>query len=102
MSFERLPRACAKSPAEIPSELPWVLQIDGHTDRRPISTADFPSNWELSAARATTVGKFLIRQGIPPERIAVAGFAQYQPLDERDDEIAYRRNRRIEVKLTTR
>ena len=88
--------------AEIPSELPWVLQINGHTDRRPIRNADFPSNWELSAARATTVGKFLIRQGIPPGRIAVAGFAQYQPLDERNDEIAYRRNRRIEVKLTTR
>lgn len=87
---------------EIPSELPWVLQINGHTDRRPIRTADFASNWELSAARATTVGKFLIGQGIPPERIAVAGFAQYQPLDERNDEIAYRRNRRIEVKLTTR
>jgi chemotaxis protein MotB len=88
--------------AEIPSDLPWVLQIDGHTDRRPIRSANFPSNWELSAARATTVGKFLIRQGIPPRRIAVAGFAQYQPLDERNDEIAYRRNRRIEVKLTTR
>ncbi|MEM9625055.1 MAG: peptidoglycan -binding protein [Pseudomonadota bacterium] len=87
---------------EIPSELPWVLQINGHTDRRPIRTADFASNWELSAARATTVGKFLIREGIPPERIAVAGFAQYQPLDQRNDEIAYRRNRRIEVKLTTR
>ncbi|MEZ5936125.1 MAG: peptidoglycan -binding protein [Alphaproteobacteria bacterium] len=88
--------------AEIPSELPWVLQINGHTDRRPISTPEFPSNWELSAARATIVGKFLISQGIPPERIAVAGFAQYQPLDEHNDEIAYRRNRRIEVKLTTR
>ena len=88
--------------AEIPSELPWVLQINGHTDRRPIRTPDFPSNWELSAARATTVGKFLIQAGIPPGRIAVAGFAQYQPLDERTDEIAYRRNRRIEVKLTTR
>ncbi|MDH3664277.1 MAG: peptidoglycan -binding protein, partial [Alphaproteobacteria bacterium] len=88
--------------AEIPSELPWVLQINGHTDRRPIRNAAFPSNWELSAARATTVGKFLISQGIPPERIAVAGFAQYQPLDPRNDEIAYRRNRRIEVKLTTR
>ena len=88
--------------AEIPNDLPWVLQIDGHTDRRPIRNADFVSNWELSAARATTVGKFLIRAGIPPERIAVAGFAQYQPLDQRNDEIAYRRNRRIEVKLTTR
>jgi chemotaxis protein MotB len=88
--------------AEIPSDLPWVLQINGHTDRRPISTADFPSNWELSTARAINVGKFLIEDGIPPERIAVAGFASFQPLDDRQDEIAYRRNRRIEIKLTTR
>jgi chemotaxis protein MotB len=87
--------------AEIPSDVPWVLQINGHTDRRPISTPDFPSNWELSTERAINVGKFLIRQGIPPERIAVAGFAEYQPLDDRRDEIAYRRNRRIEIKLTT-
>ena len=87
--------------AEIPSDLPWILQINGHTDRRPISTTEFPSNWELSSARAINVGKFLVQQGIPPERIAVAGFAQFQPIDDRDDEIAYRRNRRIEIKLTT-
>jgi chemotaxis protein MotB len=86
---------------EIPSDLPWVLQINGHTDSRPISTPEFPSNWELSTARAINVGKFLISQGIPPERIAVAGFASFQPLDDRHDEIAYRRNRRIEIKLTT-
>jgi chemotaxis protein MotB len=88
--------------AEIPSDLPWVLQINGHTDRRPINTPEFPSNWELSTARAINVGKFLISEGIPPERIAVAGFAEFQPLDDRHDEIAYRRNRRIEIKLTTR
>jgi chemotaxis protein MotB len=87
--------------SEIPSDLPWVLQINGHTDRRPISTPEFPSNWELSAARAINVGKFLVEEGIPPERIAVAGFADFQPLDDRRDEIAYRRNRRIEIKLTT-
>jgi chemotaxis protein MotB len=87
--------------AEIPSDLPWILQINGHTDRRPISTSAFPSNWELSSARAINVGRFLVQQGVPPERIAVAGFAQFQPLDDRDDEIAYRRNRRIEIKLTT-
>ena len=87
--------------AEIPSDLPWILQINGHTDRRPISTNEFPSNWELSSARAINVGRFLVQQGIPPERIAVAGFAQFQPIDDRDDEIAFRRNRRIEIKLTT-
>jgi chemotaxis protein MotB len=86
--------------AEMPSDLPWVLQIDGHTDRRPIRTPEFPSNWELSTARAINVGKFLVEQGIPPERIAVAGFGEFQPIDDRGDEIAYRRNRRIEIKLT--
>ena len=87
--------------AEIPPDVPWVLQINGHTDRRRIRTPEFPSNWELSTARAINVGQFLIDQGIPPERIAVAGFAQYQPVDDGADEIAYRRNRRIEIKLTT-
>ncbi len=85
---------------EMPSDVPWVLQIDGHTDRRPIRTPEFPSNWELSTQRAINVGKFLVSQGIPPSRIAVAGFGEFHPLDDRDDEIAYRRNRRIEIKLT--
>ncbi|MGI9491280.1 MAG: peptidoglycan -binding protein [Geminicoccaceae bacterium] len=97
-----LARSLREISAEIPSDLPWVLQIDGHTDRRRISTDEFPSNWELSTARATTVGKFLIRAGIPEERIAVAGFAQYQPLDRGSSEGAFRNNRRIEIKLTTR
>ncbi len=87
---------------EIPGDLPWVLQVNGHTDRRPINTPQFPSNWELSAARAIEVAKLLIDEGIPPERLAVAGFAHNQPLDDRSDEIAFRRNRRIELKLTER
>lgn len=88
--------------AEIPKELPWVLQVDGHTDRRPIATARFPSNWELSTARALSVVRFLMAQGIPPERLAARGFGEFQPLDPTDSEEAYRRNRRIELKLTTR
>ena len=88
--------------AEIPDELPWVLQVDGHTDRRPIRTSRFPSNWELSTARAISVAEFLIEQGIPPERVAARGFAEFQPLDPADTPSAYRRNRRIEIKLTTR
>lgn len=88
--------------ADIPDGLDWVLRVDGHTDERPISTPQFPSNWELSSARATSVVKFLIEQGIPPNRLVAAGFGQYQPLDAGDDEIAYRRNRRIEFKLTQR
>ena len=85
---------------EIPSDIDWVLRVDGHTDRRPISTPDYPSNWELSTARAITVVRFLISQGVPPYRLAATGFGEFQPLDPGDDEIAYRRNRRIEFKLT--
>ncbi len=88
--------------ARIPDGLNWVLEIDGHTDKVPIRTALYPSNWELSTARATSVVKFLIGQGIPPHRLAAAGFGEYQPLDNREDEIALRRNRRIELKLTDR
>jgi len=87
---------------DIPPEINWVLRVDGHTDSVPIYTARFPSNWELSTARAISVVKFLERRGIPPQRLAATGFAEFQPLDDRDDEIAYRRNRRIELKLTER
>jgi len=88
--------------AEIPTELNWVLRVDGHTDSVPIATARFPSNWELSTARAISVVKFLQARGIPANRLAATGFAEFQPLDDRDDEIAFRRNRRIELKLTER
>ena len=87
---------------EIPKDLPWILQVDGHTDSRPITTARFPSNWELSAARAISVVNFLIALGIPPERLSATGYGEFQPLDDRDDAIAHRRNRRIELKLTQR
>ena len=87
---------------EIPTELPWVLRVDGHTDVRPIATARFPSNWELSTARAVSVVKYLVEQGVPVSRLAATGFGEYQPLDPGNDEIAYRRNRRIELKLTER
>jgi chemotaxis protein MotB len=87
---------------KIPPDINWVLQVDGHTDRRPINTATFPSNWELSTARAISVVRYAIAEGIPPNRLAVAGFADKQPLDPGNTEEAYRRNRRIEMKLTER
>jgi chemotaxis protein MotB len=87
---------------EIPDDIDWVMRVDGHTDKVPIRNNDFKSNWELSAARAISVVKFMIDQGVPPKRLVAAGFGEYQPLDNRDDEIAYRRNRRIEFKITER
>jgi len=98
----RLASTLKQIAAEIPSDLEWVLRVDGHTDRAPIATYAFPSNWELSTARAVSVVKFLVEQGIPPERLAATGFGEFQPLDPGHDEIAYRRNRRIEFKLTER
>ena len=88
--------------SEIPRDLPWVLQVDGHTDRRPINTPRFPSNWELSTARAISVVRALTSQGIPPDRLTARGFAEFQPLETGESEDAFRRNRRIELKLTTR
>jgi chemotaxis protein MotB len=86
---------------QIPAGIDWVLRVDGHTDKRPIRKA-FPSNWELSSARATSIVKYLINQGIEPEHLVAAGFAQYHPIDKGDTEEAYSRNRRIEFKLTSR
>ncbi|MFQ5618012.1 MAG: OmpA family protein [Rhodospirillales bacterium] len=85
---------------KIPADVNWMLRVDGHTDRVPIKTWAYQSNWELSTARATSVVKFLVRLGLAPEHLAATGFGEYRALDPRDDEIAYRRNRRIEFKLT--
>ncbi|NEW93641.1 peptidoglycan -binding protein [Rhodopseudomonas sp. BR0M22] len=86
---------------KIPSEIPWVVRVDGHTDKRPI-TGSFKSNWELSSARAISVVQYLISLGVPAQRLVAAGFAEFQPLDTADTEDAYKRNRRIELKLTER
>ncbi len=86
----------------IPPEINWVLRVDGHTDSDPIRTAPFPSNWELSTARAISVVRFLMSNQVPPTRVVAAGFAEFQPLDPSDTEDAKRRNRRIELKLTER
>ena len=79
-----------------------MLRIDGHTDVRPIASAQFPSNWELSAARAISVVQYLISRGVPARRLVAAGFGEFQPLDTEPTEEAFRRNRRIELKLTER
>ncbi len=88
--------------ARIPGDIDWILRIDGHTDAIPISNWKFPSNWELSAARAISVVKFLIAEGISADRLAAAGFGEFRPLDPARDEVANRRNRRIEMKMTQR
>lgn len=102
MQMTKLGKTLKQITATIPPDIDWVLRVDGHTDRLPIKTERFPSNWELSSARAISVVKFLIAQGIPANRFAATGFGEYQPLDVRNDEFAYRRNRRIELKMDQR
>lgn len=87
---------------KIPANVNWVLRVDGHTDNVPIKTAQFPSNWELSTARAISVVRFFIDQGIPADRLAATGFADFQPLDKDNAPDARARNRRIELRLTDR
>jgi chemotaxis protein MotB len=87
---------------QIPSEIAWVLRVDGHTDSRPISSPIYKSNWELSSARAIAVVQYLISRGVPPQRLVAAGFAEFDPIDPGQTEEAYQHNRRIELKLTER
>lgn len=87
---------------QIPTDLDWILRVDGHTDAIPINTLLFRSNLELSTARALAVTNFLISEGVAPERLVAAGFGEHHPLDPRNDAIARQRNRRIEFKLTQR
>ena len=101
-TLDQLAGAIRQLEKEIPGDLPWVLRVDGHTDARPIRSPLFPSNWELSSARATSVVKFLISRGVAPQNLAAAGFGEFQPIEAGATDEALRRNRRIELKLDTR
>lgn len=101
--LDKIASAIAELVGEIPPDIPWVLRVDGHTDKRPVSGAgEFKSNWALSSARAIAVVQYLVSKGIPPQRLLAAGFGEFQPLELADSDDAYRRNRRIELKLTER
>ncbi len=100
--ISRLATTLKEIARRIPKNIDWVLRVDGHTDRIPIRNAQFPSNWELSTARAVAVVKLLIADGLPPHRLAAAGFGEYRPIDETRSAGSLRRNRRIEFKLTGR
>jgi chemotaxis protein MotB len=101
--LDKVGAALTELDKQIPAEIAWVLRVDGHTDVRPITNSPlFKSNWELSSARAISVVQYLISLGVPAQRLVAAGFAEFQPLDTANTEDAYRRNRRIELKLTER
>src|SRR4249920_274374 len=98
--IDKLAGLLADLERQIPTDIAWVLRVDGHTDVRPIASPQFPSNWALSSARAISVVQYLIQKGISPQHLVAAGFGEFQPLDTDKTEDAYRKNRRIELKLT--
>jgi chemotaxis protein MotB len=103
VEMKKLADAIIELQREIPPEISWVLRVDGHTDTVPVSgNRRYRDNWELSSARATSVVKFLIENGVPANRLVAAGFGEYQPLDAADTADARASNRRIELKLTER
>lgn len=101
-AMDQIAEAIVELQKEIPPDIDWALQINGHTDARPISNSQFASNWELSTARAASVVKYLVSRGVPADRLVAAGYAEFQPVDTGHTEEAYQKNRRIELKLTNR
>lgn len=101
-ALDQLATAIIDLDRRIPAEINWALQVDGHTDIRPINSPQFPSNWELSTARAISVVRYLVDRGVPAKRLVAAGFGEFAPLEDGTSEEALRRNRRIELKLTNR
>jgi chemotaxis protein MotB len=101
-AMDQLAAAIVELEHQIPKEIDWALQVDGHTDIRPIASPTFPSNWELSTARAIAVVRYLIKRGVSPDRLVAAGYGEFRPLELGKDEASLRRNRRIELKLTSR
>ena len=87
---------------EIPSNVRWILRVEGHADRQLVQSDQFPSNWELSSARAITVVKLLIAAGVPADHLAATAYGDTQPIDTADTPDAYAKNRRIELRLTDR
>jgi chemotaxis protein MotB len=100
--LNQLSTALKEIEGNIPPDIAWVMRVDGHTDISPINTAEFPSNWELSSARAISVVRYLMGQGIAPEHLVAAGFGEFQPIASGESDDALAKNRRIELKLTER
>ena len=87
---------------EIPSDINWIIRVDGHTDNVPVTGGRFQDNWQLSSGRADAVVRYLISQGVSPDHLAATGFGEFQPIEPGASPEARARNRRIEFKLTER
>ena len=83
--LDKLAVAVADLEREIPPEIPWILRVDGHTDKSPIRGGRFQSNWDLSASRAISVVQYLITRGVSADRLAATGFGEFQPIDRSEE-----------------
>ena len=86
----------------IPDDIDWIIQVEGHTDKNPINTEQYPSNWELSTARAITVLELLLELGFNPQHLSAAGYGEFFPIKDGESTEDLQQNRRIELKLTSR
>ena len=100
--LDQIAKTLKETTDQIPEDINWIIQVEGHTDKRPIKTNKFPSNWELSTARANSVLQFLLKSGFAPDRLSAAGYGEFQPISFGDSDGDLRQNRRIELKLTSR
>jgi chemotaxis protein MotB len=101
--LDKVGAALVELDKQIPKDIAWVMRVDGHTDVRPTgSGGQFKSNWDLSSARAIAVVQYLVGKGVSPQRLVAAGFGEFQPIETGSTDESYRRNRRIEFKLTER
>ncbi len=98
--LDQLAAALIQLEREIPPDINWVMRVDGHTDSKRIRSAQYKSNWELSSARAIAVVEYLASKGVDPHRLLAAGFGEFSPIDTGTSDDAFRKNRRIELKLT--
>ncbi len=101
LEMQKLAATLMEIEKSLPTDIDWILQIEGHTDSLPVKKGQtYKDNWELSTKRALSVLRFLIKQGIEPSRLSASGYGSFQPIDEDNTKSARMKNRRIEMKIT--
>ena len=101
LEMQKLAATLMEIEKSLPTDIDWILQIEGHTDSLPVKKGQtYRDNWELSTKRALSVLRYLIKQGIDPNRLSASGYGSFQPIDKKNTKSARMKNRRIEMKIT--
>ena len=101
IEMQKLAATLMEIERSLPTDIDWILQIEGHTDSLPVKAGQtYKDNWELSTKRALSVLRYLIKQGIEPSRLSASGYGSFQPIDVKNTKTARMKNRRIEMKIT--